>query len=119
MDVHVRALKALEIDSVLHSSIVVPALMKKLLENIKLVITRGNEECEDWKVKQFLQALLKEVELREIHSSRNNHSFSEVKRKPDVITASALFIKKNTLECAFCRGNHPHEDCRKVVDLED
>ena len=102
-----------------YSSIVVPALMKKLPENIKLVITRGNEECEDWKVQQFSQALLKEVELREIHSSRYNHSSSEAKRKPDVTTASALFMTKNTLECAFCRGNHPHEDCRKVIDLED
>ena len=119
VDVHVRALKALEIDSVLYSSIVVPALMKKLTENIKLVITRGNEKCEDWKVEQFLQALLNEVELREIHSSRNKHSSSEVKRKSDVTTTSALFMKKDTLNCAFCRGNHPHEDCRKVVDLED
>ena len=76
VDVHVRALKALEIDYVVYSSIVVPALMKKCPENIKLVITRGNEECEDWKVEQFLQALLKEVELREVHSSRNNHSSS-------------------------------------------
>ena len=67
----------------------------------------------------FFQELLKEVELREINSSRNNHSSSEVKRKPDVTTASALFMKKNTLECAFCRGNFLHEDCRKVVDLED
>ena len=100
--------------------------MKKLPENIKLVITRGNEECEDWKVEQFLQALLKEVELREIHSSRNNHSSSEVKRKPDVTTASALFMKKNTLECAFCRlqksgrfGKSKKRSCKNLVDVLD
>ena len=64
VDVHVRALKALEVDSVMYSRIVVPVLMKKLPENIKLVITRGNEESEHWKVEQFLEALLREVELR-------------------------------------------------------
>ena len=101
-----------------YSSIVVPVLMKKLPENIKLVITRGNEESQHWKVEQFLEALLREVELREVHS-RSTRPTPEVKRKPEMTTASALFTKKNNFECAFRRGNNPHEECRKVSDLEE
>ena len=92
--------------------------MKKLPENIKLVITRGNEESEHWKVEQFLEALLREVELREIHS-RSTQPTLEVRKKPEMTTASALFTKNNNFACAFYRANHPHEECRKVSDLEE
>ena len=74
--------------------------MKKLPENIKLVITRGNEESQHWKVEQFLEALLREVELREVHS-RSIQPTLEVKRKPEMTTASALFTEKNDFERAF------------------
>ena len=57
------------------------------------------------------------MELREVHS-RSTQPTPEVRRKPEMTTASALFTKKNNFECAFCRGNHPHEECRKVSDLE-
>ena len=49
---------------------------------------------------------------REVHSSTNTHSSPEVKGKPDVTTASALVMKKKTLECAFCRENDRHEDSK-------
>ena len=103
VDVHDRALKAPEVDPVVYSSIVVPVLLKKLHENIKLVVTRGNEESEHWKVEQFLQALLREVELREVHS-RSTQPTLGVRRKPEMTTASELFTKKNNFGCAHFAG---------------
>ena len=57
-------LAALGVDEETYSSIVVPAILEKLTESLRLTITRGQNYLE-WYLVDMLEVLLKEVELRE------------------------------------------------------
>ena len=37
----------------------------------------------------------------------------------NLTTTSALFMRKDSGLCAFCLGNHAHENCRKVSNLDE
>ncbi|XP_020893196.1 uncharacterized protein LOC110232357 [Exaiptasia diaphana] len=76
VETHFRGLEALKMDSSTYSCIVVPALMEKLPETLRLTLTRGQKFLE-WSIGDFVEKLRAEVELRENHklgsSSSRNH----------------------------------------------
>ena len=37
----------------------------------------------------------------------------------NLTTTSALFMRKDSGLCAFCLGNHAHENCRKLSNLDE
>lgn len=59
-----RALQALGVDENTYSAIVVPAVLEKLPQTLRLTITRGKDHHQ-WAFKDLLEALENEVELRE------------------------------------------------------
>ena len=61
IEIHHRGLKALEVDASTYEGIVVPAILRKLPEAVKLQITRGKNHTE-WKMEDLLQELLSELE---------------------------------------------------------
>ena len=65
IQVHHRALKALHVDSKEYSRCVVPALLRKLPEDVDLNITRGKSDVFMWNVDDLLEALKKELANRE------------------------------------------------------
>ena len=126
VETHYRGLVALGVDEETYSSIVVPAILEKLPESLRLTITRGREYLE-WSLGEMLEALLKEVELREecnlTRYSRTPQSDSRVhadgnRRTGGPATASTLLTGQQP-NCAFCMGNHAHEDCKKVTDIKE
>ena len=62
-----RALQALNVDERTYSEIVVPMLLERIPDSIRLTITRGKQYLE-WTLKDLLDSLLTEVELREDHN---------------------------------------------------
>ena len=122
---HFRGLKALGVEEITYSTIVVPAIMQKLPEGFRLTITRG-EEFLTWSMEQMLQAFLKELELREDHfyamtSSKLLHSnkLDGKDNRAKGATANALFTKQEHGNCAFCLGKHAHENCQRVKDPKE
>ena len=122
---HFRGLKALGVEEITYSTIVVPAIMQKLPEGFRLTITRG-EEFLTWSMEQMLQAFLKELELREDHfyamtSSKLLHSnkLDGKDNRTKGATANALFTKQEHGNCAFCLGKHAHENCQRVKDPKE
>ena len=65
IQVHHRALKALHVDSIEYSRCVVPALLRKLPEDVDLSITRGKSDVLMWSVDDLLEALKKELASHE------------------------------------------------------
>ena len=114
MECNHRGLQALEISAETYQSIVVPAIVKKLLEGIRIQLTRG-KEIDGWSVDDLLKELRIEVKLREEHS-RNGARNEKRTPRDDArsITASTLKTTKNLL-CAFCKGNHAHHHCKEVT----
>ena len=121
VETHYRGLCALDVNENTYSSIVVPTLLEKIPDPVRLMITRG-EDYMNWAVKDLLKALLTEVELRKdyrlttqakpvLGGNVGSH------RKP--YNASALQVNRDKDRCAFCMGRHAHEDCEKIKDSKE
>ena len=63
METKYRALQVLKGDEHTYSEIVVPMLLERIPDSIRLTITQGKQYLE-WTLKHFLDSLLTEVELR-------------------------------------------------------
>ena len=117
IQVHHRALKALDVDSKEYSRCVVPVLLRKLPEDVDLNITRGKSDVLKWKIDDLLEALKKELANQERREEGKKTSKEEKEQKPpkyrgfEESTASALLVKKTQPECAFCLKSHPSETC--------
>ena len=123
VEVHYRGLQALGVNASTYEGIVVPAVLGKLPEAVRLQITRGKNH-EEWRMEEILRELLCELELRKEHCLRNERSvIRETDRRKfggGPPSASAL-LAKLTLErlCAYCKGEHAHEDCTNVTSVEE
>ena len=125
IEIHQRGLKALEVNANTYEGIVVPAILGKLPEAVKLQIMRENNYTE-WKIEDLLKDLLSEFELREEHcrinKSESNHfthsDKDKQKRTGKLNTASALLPKMNDF-CGYCNGGHSHHDCTIVESVEE
>ena len=113
-----RVLQALKVEERNYSEIVVPMLLEKIPDSIRLTIMRAKEYLE-WSLGDMLNALLVEVELREDQCSTPRRVGSSDGRKGPP-TTSALFTKKGEdRRCAFCLGNHLLEECKKVTNMDE
>ena len=121
VEVNYRALRSLQVPQETFSSVVVPSLLKKLPEQIKLLITRGWDDYDQWGIEVFLEALLKEIELRETHEvgKEKSREMKQRNTRSEPTTGSALLTRGEKLDCAYCRGEHPHEKCKKVQDINE
>ena len=107
-----RALEALGVEQDTYAAIVVPSLLEKLPEQLRLTITRG-EDHHEWDLEQLLQTLGHEVELREEYNKNTRHA-----RSPRDDKRTIMYAGKET-NCAFCLGGHKHEECKKVTQISE
>jgi len=112
IEVHLRGLEALNVDMSTYEGIVVPAIIGKLPEGVRLQITRG-ENHHEWKMENLLKELLTELELKEEHSITARNPYPRDKDKGrtggGLNSASALRAKTNDF-CAYCKGGNAHQD---------
>ena len=101
-----------------YTSVVVPAMMQKLPENFRLMITRG-EEFLMWSMEKMLEAFLQELDLREDHFYAVNPSKIRKENRFKGGTANALHTKQDNANCAFCLGKHAHKNCHRMNDTKE
>ena len=66
IETHYRALEALKVDEETYSEIVVPVLLDKIPEGVRLAMTRSSKTSyQEWTIEEMLEALREELELRE------------------------------------------------------
>ena len=121
IECHYRGLIALKVDEATYSSIVVPTLLEKLPESVRLTMTRG-KNFKEWTMDDLLKHLLVEVELREeavISTPNDGRNQTGHGKNRNMYTNSALFAGWGKGMCAFCRGSHKHEDCKKMKDTNE
>ncbi|XP_046864646.1 uncharacterized protein LOC124459170 [Xenia sp. Carnegie-2017] len=120
VETNYRGLEALGVKEETYCEIVVPNLLAKIPNSLKLTITRGRDYLE-WGMKDFVDALQAEVELRECHKlAVGEKEEDQRRRRREPGTASGLFAsRKNRLFCAFCCGEHKHEECTKVTGRQE
>eukprot|EP00794_Sanderia_malayensis_P015555 gene15555-biopygen13266 len=134
IETHFRGLEALGVDKITYSSIIVPVLIEKLPEGIRLGMLRDVGKSHlDWNLEEMLGSLSKELEIRECHvpllrnpngqgrpeDTRRSRQESNP-RRTTMGTANALFAgKEEKKRCAYCSQEHVHEDCPIVATVDD
>ena len=67
-ETHFRGLVSLDVDETNYSLIIVPELMDKLPESLRISMIRASDCHDEWNLSDFLEALKKELEIRESHA---------------------------------------------------
>ena len=136
LETHYRALQAMGVDEDSYSTIVVPVIMDKIPDAVKLNMIRNISGHREWVMGDMLRALRTELDIREQHTSffKQVGNPSAAKERFDVkpripgrtTTASALFAKQDGGEqkskqgtCVFCNGSHEEKGCSEVKTIED
>ncbi len=127
-ETHFRGLESLSVDTETYSAIVVPVLLEKIPQSVRLNMVRSSEKNQlDWDLRDFLDTLMKELEIRETHAplikapktpTERRSNFRRTPERQTEGTATALTVARDQEKrCAFCLENHEEEDCKKVTDL--
>ena len=122
ISVHTRGLASLGVSPEQYGSLLIPIIMSKLPNAIRLQVARNSTD-EVWKIEELLLTIKKEVEAREtseqVKTSENDRKPST--GKPPIPTASALFAKqnggKNIPRCVYCKELHYSASCERVQNL--
>ena len=120
---HVRSLIAIGINSEHYGALLIPIILDKLPDDIRLVISRKLGK-ETWKIEEFMKILKDEITAREncdfsksqFHKTDKTEYESKGERKR--FTTETFFTGNRTLKpCAFCKQNHYHDQCSVVTDF--
>eukprot|EP00794_Sanderia_malayensis_P019296 gene19296-biopygen16176 len=125
IETHFRGLQTISVKETTYSSIVVPVLMEKVPENIRISMIRFNEKDQmDWTLGEMLGALEKEVNVRENHmpllkgggmNQQPNWKAKNANQLPS--TAHALLTGSEKRKCVYCLSkDHQPEVCQKTLD---
>ena len=140
IETHTRGLQRLGVNAESYPSFLVPILLSKLPEDIKLVVSK-QIEGENWKLDKLLEILKIEVEARERCMfmnvdnpvTKSGLTVSSPEFFPDSrkftsrgkyqASASALFTSSNATKstpyCLFCKQGHYSADCQIVTNLSE
>ena len=115
--VNVRGLLVYDIDSKQFSPMLIPILLQKLPQDIKLTLSKAlNKDI--WKLDDILQLLKEEIEAREsCEEKESQENVNMFKPKPRGITTGNLMTINSKIKCCFCDQNHYADKCNVVTDL--
>ena len=116
-----RGLEALKVDKQSYSSVVVPVLMDKVPEIIRQNMVRFSEDHLEWTVDQMLEALAKEIEVRESHvpifkPQQQQQTVNNRPKRSELTPTAAALTTTIPRKCVFCQEDHVPESCIKIKD---
>ena len=92
-------------------------LLERISDSIRLTITRGEQYLVEWTLKDSLDSLLTEVELREENVTAQRGGSNDRRKRP--LTRSAIFTNKGGEEMCILPWRPPPEHCKKVQDINE
>ena len=102
--VNLRALLSYEIESKQFGLMLVPVILEKLPDDIRLEVNR-KMNGEDWDLDNLIRILILEIEAREACNTNQADSIKELSvhnRKVRGITTESLHVGNRVLRCVFC-----------------
>ena len=133
-ETHFRGLVSLDVDETNYSLIIVPELMDKLPQSLRISMIRASDCHGEWNLSDFLTALKKELEICESHAPLFRTNFAPGQGGKDQVsmarpnnkqsngqqkTASALHSNVKERRCAFCLGKYEEIACGAVKNKEE
>ena len=120
INIHVRGLKALGIDSGQYGSLLIPVILSRVPNEIALLIAR-HTQSDVWSISDVLEIIKNEVEAREMRDQLQTTEVKDPKPiKPRQGTTSSFHTKMELnprQNCCYCDGNHSTVDCTKEQDV--
>ena len=114
---NVRALISLGINHEHFGPLLVPIILEKLPNTIKLQISRKLGK-ENWNIEQFLSAINQQITARENFEYLKQNSFDS-KEENKNFTTSSLHAQARLKKCVFCKcEDHYSDQCRIITDID-
>ena len=112
---HIRSLLTAGIPQGNYGPFLIPIVLEKLLDDIKLEFSRklGTDK---WKIDEFLEIWKETIVARESCSFMKNHDHSEYRNHR--FTTDSCFTGSRVSKCLFCEHNHFSDKCTFVTDLD-
>ena len=117
INVNIRGLAAMGIESGQYGSLLIPVIMTKLPQELRLRFARETDK-EVWEIDELMGVLRKEVEARE---ATELIKLSQVKAPggfrgpvPPTPTAATLLTSGSPVRCVYCHEAHYSASCTKV-----
>eukprot|EP00795_Rhopilema_esculentum_P003749 gene3749-15025_t len=118
IETNVRSLKTLGVDFAQYGALLVPMIMSKFPEDIRLAITKSVNN--DWGLDSILAVFKTELNAREQcqvkFDVKNSGVQNVVKPRGQLPTTTALFSNDGKVTCTFCKANHPSAKCNNVTE---
>ena len=123
ISINVRGLEALGVNSSQYGSLLIPVVMSKLPQDVRLQIARNTAQ-DVWEISELLSVIQREVEAREISDgikvNPEKIKISHAKPLPHG-SATALLANgptpENRIQCVYCSGNHFSASCTKTNEV--
>ena len=119
--VQVRGLESLGITSEQYSSLLIPVILSKFPNEIRLRVARETEE-RVWEIDKLLKIIKLEVEARE--SSEGTHvnptkmtGYQPQNPSGPPATANSLVTNSPSIQCVYCGSEHYSAFCTKFSDV--
>ncbi|KAK3708351.1 hypothetical protein QZH41_004258 [Actinostola sp. cb2023] len=120
LNIHVRGLKALGVDSYQYGSLLIPIIMSKLPSEIRLIITRKTKKPV-WELDEILDLLQFEVEAREISVKvKTNESVGNVikeEKGPVAVESELGWILSGPAESNESKGGCNNTVTNLIIDM--
>ena len=129
VEIHARGLQAQGVDSAQYGTLLIPIMMAKIPEDVRLILSR--QFCGDnWNLDELLKAFKTELEARErcasssvgtssrtnqVHSSLPKWKGEEAEENP---TVAALTSFNRKINCTYCHKSHPSVRCNVITDVK-
>uniref|UniRef100_A0A1X7V6B0 Uncharacterized protein n=1 Tax=Amphimedon queenslandica TaxID=400682 RepID=A0A1X7V6B0_AMPQE len=124
VETHIRGLKTLGVSPESYRVLLSLVIMKKLLQDLRIVITRKITDNQ-WNLDSILEAVLDEIDAREQASIS---SVNRTKQDRDLPTGTALPTNtqsdanshsNGSSSCSYCNESHNSTQCQTVSSVED
>lgn len=112
---NVRSLKSLGVKAESYGSLLSSVLMTKLPSELRLMAGRKFGDSDSWNFDELLKLIEAEVQARERSSARSSQS---ERRPKDLPTGATLFTDTRSLQCCFCQGEHPSQNCQAITGVD-
>ena len=114
-----RGLEALGVRASQYGSLLIPVVMSKLPQDIRLKIARKTSK-EVWEISEIFDVIRNEVEAREM-SDAVKVVQSDKSKFPNKPPSLSTFLFNNgpnkpIIKCVYCGGDHYSASCAKVAD---
>ena len=103
---------ALGVDSATFGSLLAPVLMKRIPQEIALIVSREGKEV-SWNLDDLLKIIEREIQARERTTQDANGTARRSNREPATATALLTDNSVPALRC-FCNKPHASQACRTV-----